>query len=470
MRSGGLLVLLFANLIPREILMKAASKSGTAVRRLSGIALTAVLLLAFGHAGICAEEKTLSLTDRQDVENVGELRLVFGDSALDDGDAFVLFLMAEGFTEEEQEDFFRGIEKAASELMSISPYDEFTDVTKIYALGTISGESGIAGDGADTREEAEQDSRDTFFGAAFWEGGQDWKLGLSREGFQKMYDLRQQLLPAADFCGVIINSGTAAGTVYYDRPAGNVFLVTLDTGELAHELGHAVARLADEYDRNGYYSFMEAPNMTREPDPRKVRWAEYMGMDDISVYEFSYERSGWYHPSKVCIMRSENTGRFCPVCEDALRENICKYCTSTRMIFSSLGERIPESGTGADMREYFSVQKMFSILESSRIPEGLLRLRYYDGNGGMIDGPPGKAGNYFVEAEFTGYQIGSIVYEPCILRAAYEIKPDPAKVFWLSVTPLFAVTAIWIAWLIHTSRHGAASMDDQTGREVQQSV
>lgn len=213
-------------------------------------------------------------------------------------------------------------------------------MTKIYALGTISAESGIAGDKADTREQAEQDSRDTFFEASFWEQEEDWRLGLSREGFRKIYDLRQQLLPAADFCGIIINSDLPRGTTYYDRPTGNIFPVTLDAGELPHELGHAIARLADEYDRKGYYNFFEAPNMTREPEPQKVRWTKYIGMDDISVYEFAQNRHGWYHPSKTCIMRSEGTGRFCRVCEDALRENICKYCTATRLLFNSCGEQI----------------------------------------------------------------------------------------------------------------------------------
>lgn len=89
---------------------------------------------------------------------------------------------------------------------------------------------------------------------------------------------------------------------------------------------------------------------------------------------------------------------------------------------------------------------MFSTLESSQIPEELL-LKYYDEDGGAIDGLPGQAGNYFVEAVFSGCQIGSIVYEPCTLRVSYEIKPALAKVSWFSLTPLLVGTAVWFAWI-----------------------
>ena len=93
------------------------------------------------------------MENQPSVENVGEMRLVYGDGSLEDGEAFVLLLMAEGFTRNQQEDFFRGVENLASGLMGISPYDEFADVTKIYALGTMSVESGIRGDGAARSEE-----------------------------------------------------------------------------------------------------------------------------------------------------------------------------------------------------------------------------------------------------------------------------------------------------------------------------
>lgn len=420
---------------------------GNLVKKMLGLAVISVLLLFFGEAGICAEESRVPLMNQQSAENVGELRLVFGDRNLDDRDAFVLLLMADGFTEKEQEDFFKGVENLISALMRISPYDEFTDVTKIYALGTISGESGIKGDKADTWEQARQDSRDTFFGASFWGGGQDWKLGLSQEGNQKMYDLWQQFLPSADVCGIVVNSESVRGTAYFGQPAGNIFLTTLDARSLPHELGHAVANLADEYDRKGYHNVMEAPNMTQESDPKKVAWARYIGIDDISVYESTYN-NGWYHPSKTCIMRSEDTGRFCQVCEDALRKHICGYCTADRLLFSSCGEQILESKTGTDMREYFAVQKRSVTFEGSQMPEELLLLTYYDQEGRAMEGPSGKVGNYSVWAEFLGYQTGGIVvYEPCILKVSYEIKPNPAKVFWLSVAPLFIGIVVWIAWL-----------------------
>ena len=96
-----------------------------------------------------------------------------------------------------------------------------------------------------------------------------------------------------------------------------------------------IAKLADEYDQKGYHNnAYEAPNMTREPDPKNVKWASYIGMNDISVYESVYNK-GWYHPSMTCIMRSGDTGKFCKVCEDSLRWHICRYCRIDRLLFSS---------------------------------------------------------------------------------------------------------------------------------------
>lgn len=414
-------------------------------------AAIAVIFLFSRQAVNLAAENTMSQGNQPPVENVGELRLVYGDRNLDDEDAFVLLLMAEGFTEKEQGDFFSGVDNLISRLMSISPYDEFGDVTKIYALGTISAQSGIKGDGAATWEQAKQDSRDTFFGTSFWGGGQSWKLGLSQEGDQKVCDLRRQFLPAADFCGIIVNSDVKRGTAYF-HSSGNTVLTTLDTGALPHELGHAVAGLADEYDRKGYNNFYEAPNMTQESDPQRVRWAKYIGEDDISVYACTYN-SRWCHPSMKCIMRASDTDRFCLVCEDALRENICKYCAGGRLLFSSLGEEIPESETGTDMREYFRVRKKFKTLESDQIPENLLILKYYDENGRVMDEVPGRAGTYFVEAQFAGYQTVNFFYDPCSLKVSYEIKLSSAKVFWLSVMPLFAGISVWIVWKLHKSKN-----------------
>ncbi|MBD5460811.1 MAG: hypothetical protein HDR26_07705 [Lachnospiraceae bacterium] len=430
---------------------KLETKSRRKLRKLfsgttSGLAMISVMFLLFGQANVCAEENAASHTGQQSMENVGELRLVYGDRNLDDSNAFVLLFMAEGFTVNEQENFFRNVETMASALMCISPYDEFADVTKIYAIGTISAQSGSRGDKADTWEAAKLDSRDTFFESHFWEGGVQRTLALSSDGLQKMYELKREFLPAADFCGVIINSSLNGGTAYFNCPAGNIVLSSLRIDTLPHELAHAIAKLADEYDEKGYRSFFTAPNASRQSDPRKVEWAKYIGIDDISVYQFTYN-SRWYHPSMTCIMRSSNAGKFCQVCEDALREQIGKYCAESRLLFRGYGKQVLESRAGTDMREFFVVQKKIRKLNSNRIPEELLLLKYYDEDNVLIDGLPKKAGNYYVEAEFLGYQDGDIFYDPCNLKVSYEIKPDSAKVFWLSITPLLLGIMVWIVWL-----------------------
>ena len=106
------------------------------------------------------------------------------------------------------------------------------------------------------------------------------------------------------------------------------------------------------------------------------------------------------------------------------------------------------------MRKYFKVWNGTEILEGSQIPGEFLRLEYYDGDGRVLEGLPGRAGTYFVEARFSGYGTEGMVCEPCSLKVSYEIKQSPAKVFWLSVAPLIAGTAVWGAGRVAGDRRG----------------
>lgn len=51
--------------------------------------------------------------------------------------------------------------------MDTSPWDEFKDTIKIYALGVVSNESGAKADTAINQEQANADTRDTYFGSSF---------------------------------------------------------------------------------------------------------------------------------------------------------------------------------------------------------------------------------------------------------------------------------------------------------------
>ena len=85
------------------------------------------------------EETTEEETTEVDYgETVGELKLVYGDENLSDQDALCLLIMGDGFTYTEQDKFYAEADNTAQYIMGCSPYDEFEDTIKIYALGTVS--------------------------------------------------------------------------------------------------------------------------------------------------------------------------------------------------------------------------------------------------------------------------------------------------------------------------------------------
>ncbi len=139
-------------------------------------------------------------------------RLVYGDSTLSDADAFVLLMFGDGFTKDEQDKFYSESERIAEYVMDTSPWDEFADTIKIYALGVVSRESGAKGDNAINQEQADADTRDTYFGASFWSGGMQRLVSVGSEGMTRARALTQEYLPEADYNVIVVNSQDYGGS------------------------------------------------------------------------------------------------------------------------------------------------------------------------------------------------------------------------------------------------------------------
>lgn len=215
-------------------------------------------------------------------------RLVYGNKDLPDEDAFVLLIFGDGFTKDEQDKFFEEAEKTADYVMATSPWNEFKDTVKMYALGVVSNESGAKADKAINQEQADKDTRDTYFGSSFWTGGMQRLLAISNEGAKRAKELTKQYLPAADFNVVIVNAETYGGS------GGDTCVASLNSESLEmmlHELGHTTANLADEYFAGASYA-REYANMTAESDPEKVRWKRFIGKNGVGVYEYDNGGNG----------------------------------------------------------------------------------------------------------------------------------------------------------------------------------
>lgn len=353
-----------------------------------------------------------------DESDIGELKLVYGNSSLPDDDAFVLLIFGDGFTSSQQTDFYKEATNTADYIMETSPYDEFKDEIKIYALGTASKDSGAKGAKAQTKEEADADTTDTFFGTRYWLYGMQRLLGLEddSEGVQLVKTLQQKYLPAADFSMMIVNSDVYGGS------GGDICVASLNSKAreiMMHEMGHTVGGLADEYWAGASYADETKPNMTQESDPAKVKWSRFVGKNGVGVYEYTDGGDGWYHPSQSCKMQylGKEYG-FCEVCKEELRKSISQKSNVTKLFFQTYADEFHESDAGTDMSQYFIIRKGKNETTGDKLGSAL-KLTYKDSNGNTVDGIPSKQGTYTVTAAFSGND----TYDAATQTGTYTIGP-----------------------------------------------
>ena len=350
-----------------------------------------------------------------------EVELVYGNEDLADEDAFILFMFGDGFTAEQQDSFYEVAKENAEYIMNTSPWNEFSDVVKIYALGTISEDSGAIGEDAKTYAEAKADTRDTYFRSSFWSDGTQRLLAVDNYGKNKIIDLRNHYFPnnEVDYSVLIVNSTTYGGS-------GGEFCVAslndLSLEMMLHELGHTVAGLADEY---WTYPPAEKANMTATSDPENVRWSRFIGKNRIGVYEYDGGVGGWYRPSQTCKMRYLGEQyEFCEVCKEELRKAFCEKSDVTKIFFQTYADEFYESkpgtdGEGTDMRQYFIIRRGENTTTGDQL-DGFT-IVYKDSEGNLVDGIPSKAGTYTVDA----YYDGDGTYEKCELKGVtYTIELD----------------------------------------------
>lgn len=399
-------------------------------RKWRGLCLAFCVCMAAFVAGIVLSGQTIvhaeEGTEQEETKEMEKVvdpipdktpHLVYGEESLKDEDAFVLLVLGDGFMENEQEKFFQEAKKTADYLMQTSPWDEFKDTIKIYALGVVSNESGAKGDKAMNQEQADQDQRDTYFGSSFWTGGMQRLLAISSEGAEKAKNLVSQYLPAADYNVVIVNATTYGGS------GGNTCVASLNSESLEmmlHELGHTTAKLADEYFAGASYA-REQPNMTAESDPEKVRWSRFIGKNGVGVYEYDNGGDGWYRPHQNCKMRFLGKQyAFCEVCKEQIRKTFCQGSNVTKLFFQPYADMFYESDTGKDMREYFIIRRGDKETTGDQLGEAL-QLTYKDKDGTVLTEIPSEAGTYTVEAVFQGND----TYSACTQVAEYTIElPD----------------------------------------------
>lgn len=255
----------------------------------------------------------------------------------DDKENFVIVIMGDGYTAQEQGKFLQDAAEKARGMLTWSPYKEYSDRINIYAVQAISNESGISVYGGK--------SVDTYFhvrvlgkAAGFTNGGDEKAKALRAE-------LEEKYLDAGANVGTIHVLCNADGS--YGASVNSLFSFSANSDDnqngtvMAHEIAHSIGGLGDEYER-----YTNKPNTSDTTNPETIKWAKMLGFRGIGVTVAGTETA--FAPSRECMMRWLGQP-FCEVCkmELARKLNNTDYVSRPAAIYVADPEiSIPHSKTG----------------------------------------------------------------------------------------------------------------------------
>lgn len=255
----------------------------------------------------------------------------------DDKENFVILIMGDGYTAEEQDKFLRDAAEKARGMLTWSPYKEYSDRINIYAVQAVSNESGISEYGGK--------SVDTYFHVAAYGKA----LGFTSGGTDKAKALRAELEES------YLDAGANVGTIHvlcnsegsFGASQNSLFSFSANSEDnqngtvMAHEIAHSIGGLGDEYER-----YTNKPNTSDTTNPETIKWAKMLGFRGIGVTQAGTETA--FAPSRECMMRWLGQP-FCEVCKMELARNLnnTDYVSRPSAIYVADPEiSIPHSKTG----------------------------------------------------------------------------------------------------------------------------
>lgn len=237
-----------------------------------------------------------------------------------------LVFLAEGYTEAEQEKFANDAKRFAEALFNTPPFDSCREEFNIWAVGSISEESGtdISGKGI---------FKNTALNSGYYTFGVDRYLTTP-----DMKSIRDAVWETpCDAIFILVNTDSYGGGGMYNFYA----MGTSDNKQtpvlFTHEFGHSFAGLADEYFTSevAYQDFYNIKLEPWEPNITTLidfdsKWKDLLPAstpiptpldeehkDAIGVFEGGgYMSKGIYRPMDHCMMR--DYAPFCPACSRAI--------------------------------------------------------------------------------------------------------------------------------------------------------
>ena len=254
-----------------------------------------------------------------------------------DKENFVIVIMGDGYTAQQQDQFVKDATQKAQGMLTWSPYKEYSDRINIYAIQTISNETGISEYGGK--------SVDTYFHLRLFGKA----IGFSDGGDQKAKDLREEMEKK------YLDAGASVGTIHilsntngdFGASINSLFSFSTNSEDnssgtaMTHEVSHSIGGLGDEYER-----YTNKPNTSATSDADSIKWSKLLGFRGIGITLAGTETA--FAPSRECMMRWAGQP-FCEVCkmELARKLNNTDYVSCPQKLYVADPEiSTPHSRTG----------------------------------------------------------------------------------------------------------------------------
>ena len=251
----------------------------------------------------------------------------------DSSRAIHIAFVAEGYTEDEMEDYIADAHKAVASIFGHEPFKSLRDRFSIIAVRSPSAESGasIPSKGI-WRDTALGSHFDTFYSERY----------LTTLHLRKLHDLLAGT--PYEHIIVLVNTPHYGGGGILNSYNLSMTKHPAFVPVVTHEFGHSFAGLADEYAYEAEQIAMYPTDV--EPWEQNIttlkefsaKWADLLPAEvsaiptpeecnyPVGVYEGAgYSLKGVYRPSMDCRMRTNSNPEFCPVCQRAIREVIDFY-------------------------------------------------------------------------------------------------------------------------------------------------
>jgi len=250
-----------------------------------------------------------------------------------DGEKLTFVVLGDGYAASDQAKYAQDVDRlVVNGVLGHDFYKDNVSAFNVYRVDLVSKDSGVS---------TLTETRDTALKVVY---SGDWNrcwLEESAETDQLIVDATAEV-QKADFVLVVANEGGYGGC----QRGGRLYITSGDDWDVvAHEYGHGIAGLFDEYSVGGTYT--DAPvnikNCSTVLDRKGVSWRPFINADtplpsdllatadpNLTVGMFTgcnYATKGIYRPVRECRMKS-NTPHFCPVCLGLMKSAVASYAAA----------------------------------------------------------------------------------------------------------------------------------------------